>query len=262
MHYPIKNEVTNKFINKHLLLSIMTSFGEVFGNSINDFKDNFRTLFSLGFIGMFIPALLLLIVSLSMFGRSGYWLVFGLLTLVSIVLSIYVSVGTLLTVHRGNMSVGDAFREASPYFWKVVALSIVLALLLLVLFILLIIPGIIFMIYWMFASLFLIIENKRIGECLDASKQLVKGRWWRVFGCYLLLMIIVIVVSLITTIPRTMMTSDSAFDDVGLLANMNPYSWVSDNPLWGSIISIIEMLLNMFIGLFMVLFGYNFYVGL
>ncbi len=244
----------------------MTSFGEVFGNSISDFRGNFKTLFSLGFMGMVIPALLFLIVSLSMYGSAGYWPVYIVLIVISLVLSIYASVGTLLTIHRGNMSVGDAFREASPYFWKVVGLSIVLGLLLLVLFILLIIPGIIFGVYWIFASLFLVIENRRIGECLDASKQLVKGKWWRVFGYYLLLGIIVVVVSLIIIIPKNMMIGDNTFgvvnDGTDVLANLNPYLWISDNPLIGSIISILEMLLNMFISLFMVIFGYNFYVGL
>src|SRR3989344_3796369 len=107
----------------------MTSFGEVFGNSINDFKDNFKSLFSLGFVGMFVPAILFLFVSLVLNESVGYWLAYFIIMLISLVMSIYVSIGTLLIAHKGSMSLSETFRESSPYFWKVVGLGLVLGLL-------------------------------------------------------------------------------------------------------------------------------------
>ncbi len=253
----------NKFINISLLLFNMTSFGEIFGNSIADFRENFKSLFMLGFIGLFIPGLIALIVSLFMTGRSGFFIVYWVLILISIILSIYVSIGILLILKNGSMSIGDAFSESSPYFWRFVGLGVVYGLLLLVLFLLLIIPGIIFMTYWAFAFVFLIVENRKIGESLDASKQLVKGRWWRVFGYYLLMMILFMIVASIVSIPNIMTAPN--FTEIltaGASYSYTGYEWVSDYPVIGSIVSILQFLIYMILQIFMIIFSYNFYVGL
>jgi len=239
----------------------MTSFGEVFGNSIADFKENFKSLFMLGFIGLFIPGLIVFIVTMFMARSSTFSIVYFVMILISIILSIYVSIGILLILKNGSMAVGDAFSESSPYFWRVVGLSIIVGLLLLVLFILLIIPGIIFMTYWTFSFVFLIVENKKIRESLDASKQLVKGRWWRVFGYYFLLMILFTIIAAIISIPNIMtapdftemLTADTAYTG---------YEWVSDYPVIGSIVSVLQFLIYTFLQIFMIIFNYNFYVGL
>jgi len=45
-----------------------------------------------------------------------------------------------------------------------------------------IIPGIIFSIYWMFATQSSILFGKQGGEALSHSKSVVEGKWWKVFG--------------------------------------------------------------------------------
>lgn len=67
--------------------------------------------------------------------------------------------------------------------------------------ILLIIPGIIFSIWFQFAINALVIDNQRGTTALSFSKQLVKGRFWKVFGRTLLLGLIFGIFSLIFDLP-------------------------------------------------------------
>lgn len=57
------------------------------------------------------------------------------------------------------------------------------------------VPGIIFMVYWIFA--FFILYDQRLGikKSLGESKRIVRGRWWRTFGIFLLIGLIVTAVS-------------------------------------------------------------------
>jgi hypothetical protein len=49
-----------------------------------------------------------------------------------------------------------------------------------------IIPGIIFAIFWAFASYVYLIEKAGVFESIRGSKKLVKGRWWSVFWTFVL----------------------------------------------------------------------------
>ena len=65
------------------------------------------------------------------------------------------------------------------------------------LFLLLIIPGIIFMIYWIFGSYVFLDEDKGILYSLKKSRQLVKGNWWKMFGYLILIMIILFIFAIL-----------------------------------------------------------------
>jgi hypothetical protein len=126
----------------------------------------------------------------------NFWLIFAALTLVMIIFSFLMQLSYLHIAlsKKSKVSFSEAFRVAKKYFWRYVGFSIVTLFFLAVLFLLLIIPGIIFMVYWVFAVYILVGENKGILESLSASKKLVKGRWWKVFGFFLLIVILAIVV--------------------------------------------------------------------
>lgn len=57
-------------------------------------------------------------------------------------------------------------------------------------FILLIIPGIIFMVWFAFSQFALINENLGVIKSLKRSRELVRGKWWDVFGRLLFLLLI------------------------------------------------------------------------
>ena len=105
------------------------------------------------------------------------------------------------------MTYKESIKGGLNYFWKYLGLSIVLIIFLFLLFLLLIIPGIIFLIYWLFAPYVLIAENKKIMESLKRSKEIVKGRWWHVFGYFLLFSIILGIILFILTIPNFFLSS-------------------------------------------------------
>ncbi len=98
---------------------------------------------------------------------------------------------------NNNLPFKKAFKGGLKYFWIFLGLVIVQSLAVLGLFILLIIPGIIFLVYWIFSPYVLFSENKGIIDSMKRSKALVKGRWWRVFGNFLLLSLIIIAISIL-----------------------------------------------------------------
>lgn len=68
------------------------------------------------------------------------------------------------------------------------------------LFFLFIVPGIIYSIYWMFAMIVVVVKNKSGKEALDYSKDVVRGRWWKLFVYMIILSLPVIFVSAIVSI--------------------------------------------------------------
>jgi len=77
------------------------------------------------------------------------------------------------------------YRRAAPYFWTVVAISLVYGLLALIGLVLLIIPGIIFGVYYCFAIYAALFENHKFEGSFGRSRELVRGYWWAVFGRFL-----------------------------------------------------------------------------
>ncbi|MBI2128803.1 hypothetical protein HYU07_01055 [Candidatus Woesearchaeota archaeon] len=93
------------------------------------------------------------------------------------------------------MSFNDAVKGGMKYYLRFLGLALVKGLALLALFILFVIPGIIFSVYWAFSSIALVGENKAIIESMKKSKEVVKGKWWSVFGYLLLFFLLISVIS-------------------------------------------------------------------
>jgi len=80
-----------------------------------------------------------------------------------------------------ELSVGQAISKGKEYFLSAIGLSIIMGFALFFLFLALIIPGIIFLVFWVFAMYALVIDNKSSTEAMGFSKKLVKGHWWAMF---------------------------------------------------------------------------------
>src|SRR5438309_1255730 len=92
---------------------------------------------------------------------------------------------------KGQTDLGGSVRFTAsklPWIW---ALSIVVGIIVFLGFIALIIPGIILAIMFSLAFPVLIIENKKFGESMGRSRQLVCHRWLKTLGTFLVLAIIV-----------------------------------------------------------------------
>ena len=105
---------------------------------------------------------------------------------------LYLSLFYLSFNQKKNLTTKDIIKGGLKYFWLFIGLFVLIVLALIPLFILLIIPGIAFMVYWVFSPFVLFGENQRIVESMKKSFHLVRYKWWRTFGYVLLFGLIVI----------------------------------------------------------------------
>ena len=200
-----KREVKKKVERK----GAKKTFGDLLGGAWNEYKANFGTLFVIVLLLSVIPAIVLSFYQPTQEAIEADPMVafsapFLIILLVIIILGVIMGASLIyLAVNnkKGKMGFGEAVKGGLGYFWKYLGLSIVMMFFLMLLFLLLVIPGIIFMIYWLFAFYVLVAEDKGIMASLSRSKELVKGRWWGVFGYSLLFFLIIIGISFAFSIP-------------------------------------------------------------
>ncbi len=212
-------------------------FGELFSDSFEEYKKKFIYFLKSFFYLQVIPALILgaialiLIIVLSLSGAFSFDVLnaevieqgsvslenFISLPLLIILIIVFVILFLILFYFylissisyiyisfintKKEIKFKTIFDESKRYFWKYFGLIIVMSILLVLLFLLLIIPGVIFLVYWIFSTFILIREDTGIWGSMKRSKLIVKGKWWTVFGYSLLLLLLTCLSSLVTFIP-------------------------------------------------------------
>lgn len=141
-----------------------------------------------------LPELELTTAFSKMFTQSVYRFAVAL-----ILFSVYVVSGAALlyaVTEPKLISVTEAYRRGClfflPFFWVSVLTTVAIWLG----FILLIIPGVIALVYFSFATLVLILENKRGLDALIVSQEHVQGYWWAVFIRLFLVLVPFVIVTL------------------------------------------------------------------
>lgn len=99
------------------------------------------------------------------------------------------------------IEVWEALKIALSSWGGAIGTSLLLGLYLIGLFLFFIIPGIIFSIYWGFTLIVVVLHNKTGQAALDHSKNAVEDRWWAVFGYFLIIGIMTLLVSGILAVP-------------------------------------------------------------
>jgi hypothetical protein len=189
------------------------TFSKLWNESLDFFKKNFVLLFSLGFIFSYLPNILSDIsyylrgINLTEFTPETMGvgeviaLLKGLLPNIIILsfLSTFLVISLIFVVSSKNkkISLGEVLNKSSGFYVKAILLSILMFFFLTILFLLFIIPGIIFLIYWIFAYYVLVVEDCSIMNAFKGSKKIVKGRWWEVFFKFTLISIIMWVINII-----------------------------------------------------------------
>ncbi len=195
-------------------------FGEIFSLSWKEYKQNFKVFTIIFLLLSIIPMIIQYLISIpvtldalklgtqettqnifAIFFSWKYLLVF-IFGIITLLLSIWMLASFVYNAlyRKKEMSIKQTLAGGKKYFWRFFGFYIVYCIFLALLFLLLIIPGIIFMIFWIFASYILIGENKGILDSLKTSRQIVKGRWWKVFGWFLLFGLIAAGISLVFSI--------------------------------------------------------------
>ncbi len=136
-------------------------------------------------------------------GKAAVFLV-GLVMLAAYIFAIYLSIifygGLMLAVANEQInSVRDAFNRAKPMGKDLFVVALIVGILVSLASLLFIIPGIYLAVCWAFAMWLAVLEGKKGMAALKASKAMVDGRWFAVFGRILAF---VVIVWLVMAVPQ------------------------------------------------------------
>ena len=114
--------------------------------------------------------------------------------------SIVASAALVNVFHRGT-SFEESYRAAGRLFWRLIWMTILMAVAELGGAIMLVIPGIWLVVGFIFASYVVILEDTYGLAALVKSRAYVRGYWWAIFGRLVLLIISYLVIYIVVGIP-------------------------------------------------------------
>lgn len=146
-------------------------------------------------------------------------IVVGIIGFLCLLFGIYYSLRSkagmyLVCEEKNDATAKEVFNKTKKMAWPFFLASFVSGILVLLWSILLVIPGIMFAIYYAFASLIVVFENKKPWESIKESKQLIKGYWWATFGRLLFIGLIIFVINFIFAFIGELMPEKSIYFSV------------------------------------------------
>ncbi len=162
----------------------------------------------------------------------GIMTVFLIASLVlAIIYSIKAQVGSIILLKKNfSVSAKESFKQAKPYIWPFLGLSLLLGVLVIAWGLLFIIPAFIFGVYYGFAQYVMVAEDKRPFSSVERSYDLIKNYWWPVFGRFCLLMLLGVLADLIVWLPTKFMVDGGlAFNIYSVFANL---VWIFISPFF------------------------------
>jgi len=102
--------------------------------------------------------------------------------LIGIIATMAIAYAIKLRIDEKEITAEGALKKSLSKWPAVVGTNILLGIFIFGLFLLLIIPGVIYSVYWMFTPYVVMLCNKSGKAALDHSKEIIKGRWWKVLG--------------------------------------------------------------------------------
>lgn len=172
---------------------------------------------------------------------------------IAIVLGIWGQIALLIAIRDNAEAIGirTAYQRARPfiggYFW----ISLIVGLISIGGFLLLIVPGIIFAVWFSFATVIFVVENERGMNALLKSKAYVQGRWGYTFWRQLVVGVIYVIISLLIS------------GLVGLLAWLGgSVAGPAGQSIMGGLSTIIQNVISIFIAPFIPIYIYLLYQNL
>lgn len=149
------------------------------------------------------------------------------------------------------LSIKEQYRLGFKFFWSFVFLMIINFFVFFGAGILIIIPAVIVLIFSMFYTFALVLDGHKGFSALVESYKLVKGRWWKVFGRFLFLILVIAGIGIVLGI-------------ITLILNMILGIGPNDAPTVLSIV--VSLILNIIstavIGSISIIYSYRMYVSL
>jgi len=175
------------------------SFGSLFSNTIDIFKEKFGQIIMVTLLLYVLPILVSTIFNTYVYVNEYnliYEIIKIILLIVSIIFSIISTIIIIKFIHNNpaEFKLGNEINKAFKLIWGYICVSFRTSIFVLLWSLLLIIPGIIKSIQYAFSLFVYLIEGKKAKESMETSRALVKGRGWKVFGYTLLLGIIIMII--------------------------------------------------------------------
>lgn len=92
-----------------------------------------------------------------------------------------------LYVHGQEIVLEEILSYSLARWWRAMIAEFLVGLMVIGGILLLIVPGIIFMVYFMFISMVVALREEKVGAALKYSKNLVKGQWWQLFSIWIVI---------------------------------------------------------------------------
>lgn len=149
----------------------------------------------------------------------------------TIILSVSVSIAMVHRVHtpRTRLNLRASLEATRPLFLSYIWVVILGALFVLLGLILFIIPGIVIAVWLCFSYFTVILEERRGMDALKASKELVRGLWFAIFGRLVLLVVAVMLIMMVVTLCAETIFGKGDFSElIVTIANLivSPFGFV------------------------------------
>ena len=209
------------------------TFGNLWNESIDFFKKNFLVLFLVGFFLYFIPRFYIgynnFIIDPREFTDNSQLIAMIISLAATSVFSaiLTVTVAYSIKIRKRALTFGEVLSGASKYYINAVILSIILAVALVFLFMLLVIPGIIFLIFWVFSLYVLVLEDTKIIESMKKSMEVVSGRWWNVLFMIVFVLFVMWFINVVLLIALNLFNFFGLFGGSSFLITTNLISMIT-----------------------------------
>lgn len=166
---------------------------DIINKSVELYQKNYQ-LFLKYMLLLFIPTGIITIAIVLFGSMTGMLVIYGLsaplLVYISVLIaatfaSLWISLAFIRSLaaryeNQEDKPIKDNIQTAVHLIIPAFLISLLTSLMVVGGLILLIIPGLIFIVWFAFTFYAVVIDNHKIKEAFSASRQLVKGRWWKV----------------------------------------------------------------------------------
>ncbi len=104
--------------------------------------------------------------------------------------------------NQGAAQMDTVSREIKDYFWNMLGLNLLIAVIVVVGFLFCVLPGIYLMVCLTLAYPILIFERNSVGDSISNSFKLIKDEWWNTFATLIVIYILYSIVTMIFQIPQ------------------------------------------------------------
>jgi hypothetical protein len=170
--------------------------GGVLGEAWGLYTKFFRRFFTIAIIVYLIVNLLNALISTAFSKSTGAALLLALITVVVSLVGTFWLQGALVyavdDVRDGRIdsTVSQVFERVRPYLGTLIGAGLLAGLGIVIGLILIVIPGLVLVTWWCLIVPVIVLEGKSIGESFGASRELVRGHGWTVFGIIIITWIV------------------------------------------------------------------------